>query len=299
MSDVHTERFAPAVPSRHSPAPADAGQAGGAPQRARTGVLLWIVRAAAALFLIYLCLPVLLLLVGAFGQAWTNTVLPTGFTLHWFAELAGDPSFRRAFSTSLIVALSCCVMTAFVGLPLAYALHHGSRTGRGAIARLVTLLPVAVPALTLGFGYIAVFSGDTLPWLGSLWLLVLAHTVLTLPYLTQTLLADLRHLDIARLEDCAATLGASPLKQFLTVAVPNLTHSLVAGLVMVAALSIGEFQISNLIAGFRYRNYPVVLLQAFYGATGFACAATVVLLVLALVATGVSIVAASRQKVSS
>ena len=48
-----------------------------------------------------------------------------------------------------------------------------------------------------------------------------------------------------------------------------------------AALSIGEFQISNLISGFLSRPYPVVLLQAFYGATGFACAATVVLLVLA------------------
>jgi len=272
---------------------------GHSPQRAQQGALVWIVRLVAALFLIYLCLPVLLLLVGAFGQTWTNTVLPTGITGHWFSELAGDPSFRRAFSTSLIVALSCCVMTAVVGLPLAYTLHHRARQGRGAIARLVTLLPVAVPALTLGFGYIAVFSGDTLPWLGSLWLLVLAHAVLTLPYLTQTLLADLRHLDIARLEDCAATLGASPWRQFLTIAVPNLTHSLVAGLVMVAALSIGEFQISNLIAGFRYRNYPVVLLQAFYGATGFACAATVVLLVLALAATGMSIVAASRQKVSS
>ncbi len=299
MSDVHADRLAQTVPPRHNPAPADAGAVGHAAPSAKTGLLIWIVRAVAALFLIYLCLPVLLLLIGAFGQTWTNTVLPTGVTGHWFTDLAGDPSFRRAFSTSLIVALSCCAMTALIGLPLAYSLHHCSRSGRGAIARLVTLLPVAVPALTLGFGYIAVFSGDTLPWLGSLWLLVLAHAVLTLPYLTQTLLADLRHLDIAKLEDCAATLGASPLRQFLTIAVPNLTHSLVAGLVMVAALSIGEFQISNLIAGFRYRNYPVVLLQAFYGATGFACAATVVLLVLALAATGMSIVAASRQKVSS
>jgi len=37
-----------------------------------------------------------------------------------------------------------------------------------------------------------------------------------------------------------------------------------------------------LIAGFLNRTFPVVLLQAFYGATGFACAATVVLLLLAL-----------------
>ena len=52
-----------------------------------------------------------------------------------------------------------------------------------------------------------------------------------------------------------------------------------------AALSIGEFQFSNLVAGFLNRTYPVVLLQAFYGATGFACAATVILLALALSAS--------------
>ena len=56
------------------------------------------------------------------------------------------------------------------------------------------------------------------------------------------------------------------------------------GLIIVAALSIGEFQFSNLVAGFLNRTYPVVLLQAFYGATGFACAATVILLLLALAA---------------
>jgi putative spermidine/putrescine transport system permease protein len=226
----------------------------------------------------------------------TNTLLPTGITGHWFADLAADTSFRRAFGVSLMVALSCCCITALVGLPLAYALHYRSLSGRGMTARLVSLLPVGVPALTLGFGYISIFSGDTLPWLGSLPLLIAAHAVLTLPYLTQTLLSDLRHLDMERLEACAATLGATPMRQFMTIALPNLRQSLFSGLVMVAALSIGEFQISNLIAGFRYRNYPVVLLQAFYGATGMACAATMVLLCLAVLATLVSINTVQRLK---
>jgi putative spermidine/putrescine transport system permease protein len=240
------------------------------------------------LFAIYLLLPIALLLIGAFGKTWTNTMLPVGFTGHWFADLAAN--------TSLLVALACCCASAVIGLPLAYALHYRSRSGGGALARLIALLPVGVPALTLGFGYIAIFSGDTLPWLGSLPLLIGAHTVLTLPYLTQTLLSDLRHLDIERLEACAATLGATPLRQFLTVVLPNLRQSLFSGLVMVAALSIGEFQVSNLIAGFRYRNYPVVLLQAFYGATGMACAATVVLLCLAVIATLVSVNTVQRLK---
>ena len=39
---------------------------------------------------------------------------------------------------------------------------------------------------------------------------------------------------------------------------------------------------------FQDRTYPVVLLQAFYGATGFACAATVILLLLASVSALVS-----------
>jgi hypothetical protein len=45
-------------------------------------------------------------------------------------------------------------------------------------------------------------------------------------------------------------------------------HSILSGLIMVAALSIGKFQFSDLVAGFLNRTYPVVLLQAFYGATG-------------------------------
>jgi putative spermidine/putrescine transport system permease protein len=242
---------------------------------------------AVALYLVYLLLPIGLLALGSFGEVWTNTLLPTGFTLRWFAEVAGDPSFRRAFVTSLLVALWTCVATAVLAVPLAYTLYHRAGQAGALAGRLLTTLPVAVPALTLGFGYILVFSSDALPWLGSLPLLVAAHVVLTLPYMTQAVLADLRHLGLRELEAGAATLGAAPWAQFTTVALPSMRHSLVSGSVMVVALSIGEFQLSNLVASFSHRTYPVVLLQAFYGATGYACAATVVLLALALLAAAV------------
>jgi putative spermidine/putrescine transport system permease protein len=244
-----------------------------------------MIRFAASLYGLYLLLPIVLLLVGAFGQRWTNTFLPTGFTLGWFGDLWADGSFRRAFSTSLVVALGACVANTLVGVPLAYALHHGARRRIAIAARLIAALPIAVPTITLGFGYMLVFNTDLMPWLGSLPLLIAAHAVHTLPYLTQTLVADLRHLQLERLEDAAATLGATPTQRFVGIVLPNLRHSLLAGLVMVASISIGEFGLSNLLTSFHTRTYPVVLLQAFYGATGFACAATVVLLLLASVAT--------------
>jgi putative spermidine/putrescine transport system permease protein len=123
-----------------------------------------------------------------------------------------------------------------------------------------------------------------LPWLGSIWLLAAGHIVLTLPYFLQAVVADMQRLGLRTLEDAAESLGSSGVQRFFHVALPALRPSILAGLIIVAALSLGEFQFSNLVAGFLNRTYPVVLLQAFYGATGFACAATVFLLALALLA---------------
>jgi putative spermidine/putrescine transport system permease protein len=240
-----------------------------------------VVRGIAVIYGIYLVLPILLLVIGSVGTRWTNTLLPSGVTGEWYLALGNDPSFRKAFVTSLVVALAACAINTLLAVPLAYSLYHGAARRGSFAAKIVSAMPVAVPAITLGFGYIIVFNTDTAPWLGTLPLLIAAHAVATLPYLTNTLLADLRHLGLDRLERAAATLGATPWQSFAGVVVPNLRHSLLSGLVMVAAISVGEFGLSNLLTSFQNRTYPVVLLQAFYGATGFACAATVILLLLA------------------
>ena len=241
----------------------------------------WTTRA----YLVYLFAPIVLLFVGSFGDSWFNTMLPTGATVRWYEQVAGDPSFRRAFAASLFVATMTCVACVALGLPLAYALYRSRRPQVRALVRVLSRLPIALPALVLAFGYILVFSSDTLPWLGSTWLLVAGHVVLGLPYFLQTVVDDMQRLGLHALDEAAESLGAGAWQRYLHVVLPSLRHSILAGLIVVAALSIGEFQMSNLIAGFLNRTYPVVLLQAFYGATGFACAATVVLLALALAAS--------------
>jgi len=238
-----------------------------------------------AVYLAYLFAPMALLLAGSFGESWFNTLLPTGFTGEWYEAVAADPSFRRAFRVSLGVAAATCVVNAVIGLPLAYAIYRAASRGVRVAARIVYLLPIAVPPLVLAFGFVLVFSSDTLPYLGTVWVLVGGHVVLTLPYLLQTLVGDMRHLRLHELEMAAESLGSSFVARFIDIVLPSLRHSLASGLIMVTALSIGEFQLSNLVAGFLTRPYPVVLLQAFYGATGFACAATVILLALALLAS--------------
>jgi putative spermidine/putrescine transport system permease protein len=261
-------------------------------------LLRWIT----AVYLAYLAVPIALLVVGSFGELWLNTLLPTGFTGHWYREVAGDPSFRRAFASSLAVVALTCGACVVVGLPLAYAVFRTDRKSVRALARIMYQLPVALPPLVLAFGFILVFSSDTLPWLGSLWLLAGGHVVLGLPYFLQTVVADMQRLGLRTLEEAAESLGSTGWQRFAHIVLPALRQSILAGSIIVAALSIGEFQFSNIVAGFLNRTYPVVLLQAFYGATGFACAATVVLLVLALIAAiagGLTAGGATRWKTSA
>ena len=222
--------------------------------------LRWVTAA----YLAYLAVPIALLLTGSFGELWLNTILPTGLTTQWYRDVAADPSFRRAFTASLAVVAITCAACAAIGLPLAYAVFRTESPRVRALAR--------------------VLSSDTLPWLGSIWLLAAGHVVLALPYFLQTVVADMQRLGLRTLEDAAESLGSRGWQRFAHIVLPALRQSILAGLIIVAALSIGEFQFSNLVAGFLNRTYPVVLLQAFYGATGFACAATVILLALALVA---------------
>lgn len=253
-------------------------------------------------YLIFLAAPVLLLFIGSFGEVWSGTLLPSGFTWRWYQEVAGDPSFRRAFTTSLKIVATTCILNILIGLPLAYAIHAGARGGVRLAARIVTLMPIAVPELVLAFGFILVFSSDALPWLGSFWLLAAGHLVLTLPYTVTALVADMDQLGLAEYEHAAATLGASFSARMWDITLPQLHTSLLSCMLTVAALSIGEFQLSNLVSGFLSRTYPVVLLQAFYGATGFACAATVVLLGLAMIASltsGLTARVTGRRKVGA
>lgn len=235
------------------------------------------------LYLVYLALPIALLAVGSFGQSWVNTLLPSGFTLEWYQQIWNSTSYRRALITSIEVCIAAGLLNLVTVTPCVYLLQVYGSSRLKQWLRLSALLPIAVPELVIGFGFILAFTSDGLPWLGATWLLIIGHWVLTFPYFFFSLLADSEKSPLEQLDKVAQSFGANGLKRFITVFLPLASQSLMTGLITVAAISLGEFQLSNLIAGFMNRTYPTLLLQAFYGATGLACAATMILLILAMV----------------
>jgi putative spermidine/putrescine transport system permease protein len=235
-----------------------------------------------ALYFSYILAPIFLILVGSLGAKWFGTLLPEGFTWSWYLDLFSQPMYMDALKRSLLVAFLTVVGNAFISLPAVYAVHVLDRPVLRSIFNFTILLPVAIPPVVMGLGMIQAFNWPGMALIGTWQLLVAAHMVYTLPFMLRPLMANMDLINWKTLEEAGFSLGAGTMVMMRRVLVPNLLPGLISGALMTFAMSLGEFQLSVMLTGSQSQTYPVVLYQAFYVSTGFACAATTILAGLSL-----------------
>lgn len=171
------------------------------------------------------------------------------------------PEIREALRLSLVCSLSATILSALLGLPLAWLLARVDFRGR-ALLRGVILLPIVLPPVVGGIALLVAFGrrgligswldaafGITLPFQTSG--AVLAETFVAMPFFVLTMEGALRGLDV-RLEDAARTLGARPWTVLLRITLPLLGPSLAAGAIVCWARALGEFGATITFAG----NFP-------------------------------------------
>jgi molybdate transport system permease protein len=167
-----------------------------------------------------------------------------------FAAALTDPSVRTALWLSLECSASALVLSVVFGTPIALVLARTTFPGKR-LVRTLLVLPMVLPpvvggvALLLAFGRLGLVGRPLFDVLGVRLAfttvgVVLAETFVAMPFFVVTLEAALRSLD-GRLEDAAATLGASRLQVFWTVTVPLVRPSLLAGAALTWARALGEF----------------------------------------------------------
>ncbi len=259
-------------------------------RRRDRGGLPWPLAPAAALAVAFLTLPLVALLTQV---AWTR--LP---------ELLAAPAALDALRLSLVCSLAATVLSALLGVPLAWVLAHGRGPGI-ALLRGVVTLPLVLPpvvgglALLLALGRrglvgreFEVWTGFTLPF--STAGVIVAETFVAMPFLVVTVEGALRSAD-AGLEEAAATLGATRLVALRTVTLPMLLPSLGAGAVLAWARALGEFGATITFAGNspgRTQTVPILVYESLEA--GDLDAAVAMSLVLVVVALGVLVLLRDR-----
>ncbi|WP_031075011.1 ABC transporter permease [Streptomyces sp. NRRL S-118] len=168
------------------------------------------------------------------------------------------PGTVEALRLSLVVSFWALGLSLALGVPLAWLLARVRFPGK-AFVRSLVLLPMVLPptvggvALLLGFGRRGLLGpwlegtfGITLPFHTSG--AVLAATFVAMPFLVISLEGALGGLR-PRYEETAASLGASPLRVFLTVTMPMVAPGLIAGAALTWARALGEFGATITFAG--------------------------------------------------
>lgn len=159
---------------------------------------------------------------------------------------------------TLALAAVTVVVLLLIGTPLAWWLAHSRNRLKVAVEAL-TALPLVLPPTVLGF-YLLVLLGPATP-LGAAWVsltghsltfsfagLVVASVLYSMPFVVQPLQGAFEAVGRAPLE-AAATLRATPLDAFFTVATPLAARGYLTAVVLGFAHTLGEFGVVLMVGG--------------------------------------------------
>lgn len=189
---------------------------------------------------------------------------PSDLSLRWYGQLFMQAEWLVPLRHSLTIALCAAALAVAIALPL--ALYVWER--RGLVAQALTgmgLAPFALPPVISALGFMIFWM--TFGGYGQIWATIVSHGIflVTLPLVTISL--GLRGIDRSLIES-ARVMGASRWVVIRTVILPLLLPYIISGYAFAFVLSLNEYIIAYMVAGFTVETLPVKIFNALrYGYT--------------------------------
>jgi putative spermidine/putrescine transport system permease protein len=207
--------------------------------------------------LLFATAPLLMLIVTSLARGWFYpAVTPEALDASGWRELFTDSARREALVNSLTLAVCTALTATVLALPLGRSAAFSTRGVRRAVA-LLAFAAVALPPVALGIGL--QLTVLTLGLGGTVFGVFLAHLVPTLGYLTLVFLGVFTRWD-RRLEESAATLGASGMERWRRVLVPLLRRPIAEALALGFLVSWAQVALTLLVGGGAVRTLPLDVL---------------------------------------
>jgi putrescine transport system permease protein len=198
-----------------------------------------------ALGLALLYLPIAILVIYSFNASRLVTVWG-GWSTRWYAALLNDRAMLEATWVSLrIAALSATAATVLGTLAAVVLVRAGRFRGRTTFSAMV-YAPLVMPEVITGLSLLLLFVALNVD--RGFWTVAIAHTTLTLSFVT--VVVQSRLLDFDRsLEEAAMDLGCPPLRTFITVTLPLIFPAIAAGWMLAFTLSLDDLVIASFATG--------------------------------------------------
>jgi len=175
-----------------------------------------------------------------------------------YLNVFADKNFVKSFGFSLEMAVLTVILSLGLLVPTVLWVHLRAPRWKW-VLDLFSLLPFVVPPVILAFGYIRLYGPAPLAWAGSPLLLVAGYVVLCFPFVYRSIDAGLRAIDLKRLWEAGASLGAGPMRTLFTVVLPNLRSALLSAVFLTFATVLGELTLAVLLAWPAFGPYMALV----------------------------------------
>ena len=208
------------------------------------GDRLWLY-VLAAIIMLLLVIPTLIVIPMSFSDSQYLEFPPSNWSDRWYVVYLESSKWMRATATSLQVGVLTMLLATPLGVMAAYALFvSGHRASRAMFVLLITpmIVPVILIAIGTFYAYGRVGLNNTITGL------VLAHTVLAAPLVMIVITSALRNYDLNQ-ERVARSLGATRIKAFFVITLPQIKFSIVTAALLSFLTSFDEVIIAIFVSG--------------------------------------------------
>jgi putative spermidine/putrescine transport system permease protein len=222
-------------------------------ERAAT-VAMWVIT---AMVVVVLLAPLVVTVAVSFSSSPVFNLPPPQWSVAWYQRTAARWDLWASVRLSLEIALLSTAISLVLGSLCAIALARGTFPGRTTIATFM-VSPLMMPGLVVGVAILQALREVGLrdAWTG----LLIGHVIITLPYVTRTVLASLSLFDFTLIE-AARTLGCSYPRALLKVMVPVLAPAYLTSALFAFLASMDNYPISIFLIDARNKTLPILMLQ--------------------------------------
>lgn len=208
------------------------------------GRRLWLY-VAATIIMLLLVIPTFIVIPMSFSDSQYLEFPPRTWSLRWYDEYLGSTKWMRATVTSLQVGVLTMLVATPFGTMAAYALFVSGHKATRALF-LVLITPMIVPVILIAIGTFYAYGRVGLN--NTITGLVLAHTAMAAPLVMIVITAALRSYDLNQ-EHVARSLGATRLKAFFMITLPQIKFSVVTAALLSFLTSFDEVIIAIFVSG--------------------------------------------------
>ena len=236
-----------------------------------------------SLVILFMLAPILVVMGVSVNEQKRLLFPPQGLSFQWYGELFTQADWFSSLYNSVLIALCASILAVSIALPIALYLWHRN----SAFAKLlysIGLAPFMLPPVITALGLLIFWV--TVGGSGHITATIISHGVflVTLPLVTISLgLGSINR----QLVEAAQTLGADSRTVFFTILRPLVTPYVVSGFAFAFVLSLNEYIIAYMVAGFTVETLPIKIFNSLrYGYTPIMAAVAVIFVLVSVVIFG-------------